>query len=338
MSYVPSSSMNLKNAKSLSKKSFFEYRDKAIDLMVETLQENGAPIDIAREFKECLDYNTQDGKFLRGLSTVEIFVLITNELNSAVLERACLIGWIVEIMHALFLILDDIMDKSALRRGQPCWYKLEHVGLRAINDGFLMKSCILALVQKLTRGTSGIKFCEFLVSVFLRTSIGQAMDMKYCYLGSQITKIWLNTKPQYIHSFYLYMLAVSWLAFNSILEQMGLIFQIQDDYLDVYGDSEVTGKIGTDIQEGKCTWLSVEALKVTNELDHEIMKNNYGKLDEKCVHRVRDIFRKYHIKDRCIAHLKALARNVEDQLKSMPPSLLISYYEEYIHNHVHRVK
>ena len=71
---------------------------------------------------------------------------------------------------------------------------------------------------------------------------------------------------------------------------MGHFFQVQDDYLDCFGDPNVTGKIGTDIQDGKCSWIIVNAMQKASPSQKIILKQNYGQLEDKAVANVKDVF------------------------------------------------
>ena len=77
---------------------------------------------------------------------------------------------------------------------------------------------------------------------------------------------------------------------NEICIKLGQFFQIQDDYLDCYGDPEVIGKIGTDIQDNKCGWLVVQALLKCNDEQRKIIEENYGKADAECEKKIKALY------------------------------------------------
>ena len=77
---------------------------------------------------------------------------------------------------------------------------------------------------------------------------------------------------------------------QDILVEMGIFFQVQDDYLDCYGDPAVIGKIGTDIQDNKCGWLIVQALKKCDTTQREALQAHYGRDEAASIEKVKGIY------------------------------------------------
>lgn len=99
---------------------------------------------------------------------------------------------------------------------------------------------------------------------------------------------------------------------------------MQDDYLDCYGAPEVIGKIGTDIQDNKCGWLVVQALKLVTPAQRKILEDNYGRHDDACVAIVKElyeqlgmgkVFAKYE--EESYAQIQALLKTE----KQLPPAV-----------------
>jgi farnesyl diphosphate synthase len=84
---------------------------------------------------------------------------------------------------------------------------------------------------------------------------------------------------------------------RSICCRMGEYFQIQDDYLDCFGDPAVIGKVGTDIQENKCSWMVVQALDRATDQQKKLIQDNYGVFDPAKVDKVKKLYQELKLKD-----------------------------------------
>ena len=84
---------------------------------------------------------------------------------------------------------------------------------------------------------------------------------------------------------------------REILLEIGHYFQVTDDYLDCFGDPEVIGKIGTDIQDGKCSWLIVKALETASAEEKKVLAQHYGSHDETDISIIKDLYGKLGIQE-----------------------------------------
>ncbi|GAB0200844.1 farnesyl pyrophosphate synthase [Grus japonensis] len=266
--------------------------------------------DAVARLKEVLEYNVPGGKCNRGLTVLAAFRQLASpgQQDPESLRCALAVGWCIELFQAFFLVADDIMDASLTRRGQLCWYKKEGIGLDAINDAFLLESSVYRLLKKYCgERPYYLHLLELFLQTAYQTELGQMLDL----ITAPVSQVDLNrfSEQRYkaivkyktsFYSFYLPVAAAMYMVgidskeehdnAKAILLEMGEFFQIQDDYLDCFGDPELTGKVGTDIQDNKCSWLVVECLRRVTPDQRQILEENYGRKEPEKVAKVKELY------------------------------------------------
>jgi farnesyl diphosphate synthase len=107
---------------------------------------------------------------------------------------------------------------------------------------------------------------------------------------------------------------------EDILLEIGQLFQIQDDFLDCFGEPEKTGKIGTDIQESKCTWLFVESIRLCNgSRQEELLQENYlaAKYDPKAVAEVKHIYERLGMREHYEEYLSRNLSSIRTKIRNL---------------------
>ncbi|XP_035544292.1 farnesyl pyrophosphate synthase 1-like isoform X6 [Juglans regia] len=243
-----------------------------------------------------LDYNVPGGNLSRGLSFMQSYKLLIEgkELTEDEIFRANTLGWCIEWLQAYFLVLDDIMDNSHTRRGQPCWFRMPKFGMVAVNDGVILLNHVRRILRKHFRDKPYyLHLLDLFDEVEFQTASGQMIDLITTLEGEKdLSKYtFYHRIVQYKTAYYSFYLPVACamlmlggnldnhIDVKNILVEMGVYFQVQDDYLDCFGDPETTGMIGTDIKDFKCSSLLVKALELSNEEQKKVLCDNYGKPD-----------------------------------------------------------
>lgn len=291
-------------------------------------------------YNKNLWYNSVGGKANRGLSVIDTYRLLTNqtELNDQEYKRAAILGWCVELLQAYFLVADDIMDASKTRRGQPCWYLKDRVGMIAINDAFMLEAAIYILLKKHFKGESYyVDLLEMFHEVTFQTECGQLLDLITAPEDEVDLSKFSLKKHSYIvtyktafYSFYLPVALAMYMAGVSdekdlqqakdVLLPLGEYFQVQDDYLDCYGDPEVIGKIGTDIQDNKCGWVINKALEKCTPNQRKVLDENYGKKDAECEKIVKQVFNELELEQEYFNYEENIVKQLREKIANIDES------------------
>jgi geranylgeranyl diphosphate synthase type II len=207
---------------------------------------------------------------LGGKRLRPVLALMSADMYGATAGKAMDAAVAVEVFHNFTLLHDDIMDAADLRRGQPTVHKKWDT-----NTGILSGDAMLILAYQQLDSYEGSVFKD-LITLFSRTALevceGQQHDVDFetrddVSIDEYLTMIKLKTSV--LVGCALQMGAIIAGADKKEQEliytygvELGIAFQLMDDYLDAYGDPETFGKeVGGDIRENKKTYLYLKSIE-----------------------------------------------------------------------------
>ncbi|MDR6845331.1 polyprenyl synthetase family protein [Flavobacterium granuli] len=207
---------------------------------------------------------------LGGKRMRPVLTLMTSEIFDADYKEALPAAMAVEVFHNFSLVHDDIMDDAPLRRGSSTVHEKWD-----INTGILSGDAMLILAYQYFEQYEPVVFRD-LAKLFSKTALevceGQQWDVDFETRKDV-------TIPEYLKmiEYKTAVLVAAAMKMGAIIANtseenanliydfglnLGLAFQLQDDYLDAFGDPETFGKqVGGDIIENKKTYLYLKTLE-----------------------------------------------------------------------------
>lgn len=213
---------------------------------------------------------------LGGKRIRPVLTLMAAEIFDTNYKKALPAALAVEVFHNFSLVHDDIMDDAPLRRGQETVHEKWD-----LNTGILSGDAMLILAYQYFEQYEPVVFRD-LAKLFSKTALevceGQQWDVDFEKRNDV-------TIPEYLKmiQYKTAVLVAAAMKMGAIIAEttvenadliydfglnLGLAFQLQDDYLDAFGDPETFGKqVGGDIIENKKTYLYLKAMAFSNEKD-----------------------------------------------------------------------
>mgnify|MGYP003120544102 CR=1 FL=1 len=255
--------------------SISEYREAFVDYLNEKIVTR-EPVNLYEPITYILNLG---GKRLRP-----VLVLMTAEIFDTSYKKALDAALAIEVFHNFSLVHDDIMDAAPLRRGKETVHEKWD-----LNTGILSGDAMLINAYQLFENYEGDVFKE-LAQLFTKTAIevceGQQYDIDFesredVEIADYLKMIEFKTAVLVGASLQMGAIVAgasedckkSMYEFGRLL---GIAFQLQDDYLDAFGDPESFGKqLGGDIIENKKTFLYLTALEKAGKAEARQLEHLY---------------------------------------------------------------
>lgn len=267
---------------------------------------------------------------LGGKRIRPVLMLMAYNMYREDVDRIMPVALGLEVYHNFTLLHDDLMDRADVRRGKPCVHKVWNDNT-AILSGDNM---LVMAYQMMSRCPSSA--LPSVISIFTEAALqideGQQYDMEF----EQRTDV---TEREYLEMIRLKtsVLLACALQIGALLggaseadaqalyaygEKVGLAFQLQDDYLDVYGDFETFGKaIGGDILCNKKTFMLINALAhapehLRAELQGWLAATEYDPAEK--IEAVRHIYTQVGVDQMAKEQISFYIAQAEDALRALP--------------------
>ncbi len=241
---------------------------------------------------------TLGGKRLRPVLT-----LISCEYFGAPYKKAMDAAVAIEVFHNFSLVHDDIMDQAPLRRGKETVHTKWD-----LNTGILSGDAMLILAYRYFENYPAPLFKE-MAKLFSKTAIqvceGQQYDVDF-ETRDDVTVLEYIKMIEYKTAVLLgasmkmgaIVAGASVNCTNAIYNfgrDLGIAFQLQDDYLDAFGDPDTFGKqVGGDIISNKKTFLYLTALKLSDSAQRKVLEQHYSSIPDNSQEKiatVKEIFK-----------------------------------------------
>jgi len=287
------------------------------------------------KLKESYEYLIVNGgkRFRPLMTTLSCAMFTSNPLEA--LDQ----GVAIELLHNFTLVHDDIMDKSPLRRGKETIYqKWDDTTAILLGDLILGLSC-----KRLKMGLSprqGMKAMNVFNSGLVEVCDGQGYDLDFetrTDISIEEYNMMIERKTGSLIKTSFVIGGIVGKANEEELNKLALVgnelgkaFQLQDDLLDIVGNTNEFGKkVGQDIVEGKKTYLIIRANeKATNE-NHRTLLNKFfleSGLPDESIIDMKNLFVELGI----IEEVKTLINEKFDFIFSMIKEIRDNEYSELL--------